>query len=194
MRPFTGLQNDCYLPDERDNLRVALEHASRPDASNLNASTADLEVGLSISAKLVDYWVASDYREGLRWSTELIQNPASHTFPLARAKALITQGWLLWSMQHFVGGIEQRSEFARQALALAQCMGDDLRQAFALFVLGWDQRDPRRARQQLEEAVMLFRRLGDWRFLAQALGILGLAGLSNGGLESAEEFLMKRTR
>jgi tetratricopeptide (TPR) repeat protein len=208
------------LTNERDNLRVALAHASRP-----GASTADLEAGLSISAKLVDYWVASDYREGLRWSTELIQNPASQTFPLARAKALMTRGWLLWSlqqfeavrsiaeeclavfrscgdqvgeydalilmgnMQHFAGGIEQRAEFARQALALARSMGDDLRQAFALFILGWDQRDPRRAREQLEEAVVLFRQIGDWRFLAQTLGILGLAILLNGDLESAGDFL-----
>ena len=36
---------------------------------------------------------------------------------------------------------------------------------------------------------MLFRQAGDWRFLAQTLGILGLTVLSNGDLESAEEFL-----
>jgi predicted ATPase len=208
------------LTDERDNLRAALTHAARPDAS-----TADLEAGLSISAKLVDYWVASDYREGLRWSTEFIQNPASQTFPLARAKALMTQGWLLWSMQqfeavrsiaedcltifrsfgdqigeydalilmgnmqHYAGGIEQRAEFAQEALALARSMGDGMRQAFALFILGWDQRDHQRARKYLEEAVVLFRQAGDWRFLAQTLGILGLAVLWNGDLESAEEFL-----
>ena len=208
------------LTDERDNLRVALEHASRSDAS-----TADLEAGLSISAKLVDYWVASDLREALHWSTEFTQNPASQSFPLARAKALMTQGWILWSMQqfeavrsiaeecltlfrsygdqigeydalillgnmqHFAVGIEQRAEFARQALALARSMGDTLRQAFALFVLGWDQRDHQQARKYLEEAIVLFRQAGDWRFLAQALGILGLAVLSNGDLESAEKFL-----
>ncbi|HSK65987.1 MAG TPA: helix-turn-helix domain-containing protein [Anaerolineales bacterium] len=208
------------LADERDNLRVALEHASRPDAS-----TADLEAGLSISAKLVDYWVASDYSEGLRWSTEFIQNPASQTFPLARARALMTQGWLLWSMQqfeavrsiaeeclgvfrrlndrlgeydalillgnmqHFAGGIEQRAEFARQALALARSMGDASRQAFAFFVLGWDQRDPQQARQYLEEAVALFRQAGDWRFLAQSLGILGFTVLLNGEFELSKELL-----
>ena len=208
------------LTDERDNLRVALAHAARTDAS-----AADLEAGLTISAKLVDYWVASDLREALRWSTELTQNPASHSFPLARAKALMTQGWILWSMQqfeavrsiaeeclavfrsygdwrgeydalilmgnmqHFAEGIEQRAESARQALALARSMGDGLRQAFALFILGWDQRDHRQARKYLEEAVVLFRQAGDWRFLAQALGILGLAVLSNGDLESAEGFL-----
>jgi predicted ATPase/transcriptional regulator with XRE-family HTH domain len=208
------------LTDERDNLRVALAHASRSDTS-----TEDLEAGLTISAKLVDYWVASDYREGLRWSTEFIQNPASQTFPLARARALMAQGWLLWSMQQFeavrsiteecltvfrrfgdrvgeydalilMGNMrgfaadrEQRAESARQALVLARSMGDILRQAFALFVLGWDQRDPQRAREYLEEAVVLFRQEGDWRFLAQTLGILGLTVLSNGDLESAEGFL-----
>ena len=208
------------LTDERDNLRVALAHASRS-----GTSAADLEAGLSISAKLVDYWVASDYREGLRWSTEFIQNPASQNLPLARAKALMTQGWLLWSMQqfeavrsitqeclavfrsygdqigeydalilmgnmqHYAGDIEQRAEFARRALVLARSMGDGVRQAFALFILGWDQRDPRKAREHLEEAIVLFRRAGDWRFLAQALGVLGLTVLSNGDLASAEKFL-----
>jgi predicted ATPase len=217
-------QMDWYhrLTDERDNLRVALEHAA-----GLAASSADLEAGLLISARLVDYWVASDYREGLHWSTELIQNSASQRFPLARAKALIAQGWLLWSMQqfeavrsiaeeclaifrrygdllgeydalillgnmqHFAGGIEQRAEYARQALALARSMGDDLRQAFALFVLGWDQRDPHTARACLEEAVVLFRHGGDWRFLAQTLGMLGLTVLLNDDLEAAETFLQE---
>jgi tetratricopeptide (TPR) repeat protein len=213
------------LTDERDNLRLALAHAAGTDASRSGTSAANLEAGLSISAKLVDYWVASDYREGLRWSTEFIQNPASQNLPLARAKALMTQGWLLWSMQqfetirsitqeclavfrsygdqigeydalilmgnmqHYAGDIEQRAEFARRALALARSMGDGLRQAFALFVLGWDQRDHQRARKYLEEAVMLFRQAGDWRFLAQSLGVLGLTVLSNGDLAFAEEFL-----
>jgi len=41
----------------------------------------------------------------------------------------------------------------------------------------------------LEEAVVLFRQRGDWRFLAQALGILGLTALLNGEIEAAEELL-----
>jgi predicted ATPase/transcriptional regulator with XRE-family HTH domain len=208
------------LTDERDNFRVALAHAS-----GLDASMADLEAGLSISARLMDYWVVCDLREGLRWSRELIQNHKSQTFPQARAKALITQGYILWHMQQFeavrsiaeeclavfrncgdqqgeydalmlmgnmrqfASGIEQRAEFSRQALALARSMGDVLRQAFALYMLGWDQRDHQQGREQLEEAVVLFRQAGDWRFLAQTLGVLGLTVLSNGDLESAQEFL-----
>jgi predicted ATPase len=210
-------QMDWYnrLTDERDNLRVALEHASR----------SDLEAGLLLSARLIDYWIDFDLREGLHWSTELIQNPESQTFQQARAKALIAQGYILWSMQQFeavrsiaeeclavfrssgdqqgeydalilmghvsqfAAGMEQRVEFHQQALALARFMGDVLRQAFALSMLGWDQRDPQRGREQWEEAIVLFRQIGDWRFLAQTLGILGFTVLSNGDLKSAEKYL-----
>ena len=56
-------------------------------------------------------------------------------------------------------------------------------------MLGWDQRDPRWGREQWEEAVVLFRQVGDWRFLAHTLGILGYTVLSNGDLESAEKYL-----
>ncbi|MGE5373614.1 MAG: helix-turn-helix domain-containing protein [Bacteroidota bacterium] len=213
------------LNDERDNLRVALAHASGTNADGSDASTADLEAGLLISAKLVDHWVASDLREGLRWSTELIQNPASHRLPQARAKALITKAYMLWHVQQFeavrsiaeeclavfrscgdqqgeydtlilmgnvsqfAAGMEKRAEFHRQALALARSMGDVLRQAYALSLLGRDPRDPQRSREQLEEAVVLFRQVGDWRFLAQTLGVLGFTVLSNGDLESAQTFL-----
>lgn len=213
------------LTDERDNLHVALAHASEPDAS-----TADLEAGLSISAKLTDYWAVCDLREGLRWSTEFVQNPASQGFPQARAKVLITQGYMLWSMQQFesvhsiaeeclavfrrfgdqageydalilmgnmrqyAAAIEQRAEFCQQALAVARSMGDVLRQAFALYMLGWDRRDPQQAREHLEEAIVLFRQAGDWRFLAQTLGVLGLTVLEDGDLEAAEAFLEEAHR
>jgi predicted ATPase/DNA-binding XRE family transcriptional regulator len=203
------------LTDERDNLRIALEHAAG----------SDLKAGLLLSARLIDYWIDFDLREGLRWSTELIQSPESQTFPQARAKALIAQAYILWNMQQFeavssiaeeclavfrscgdqqgeydalilmgrvsqfAAGMEQRVEFHRQALALARSMGDVLRQAYALSMLGWDQRDPGRGREQWEEAIVLFRQIGDWRFLAHTLGILGYTVLSNGDLEAAEKFL-----
>jgi predicted ATPase/DNA-binding XRE family transcriptional regulator len=208
------------LSDERDNLRAALEHAALSVASG-----QDLEAGLLLSGRLIDYWIDFDLREGLRWSTALIQNPGSQSVPQARAKALIAQGYLLWDMQQFeavrslaaeclavfrscgdrqgeydalilmgnvsqfAAGMEQRVEFHRQALALARSMGDVLRQAFALSMLGWDQRDPQQSRQQWEEAIILFRQAGDWRFLAQTLGILGFTVLSDGDLESAQKYL-----
>jgi predicted ATPase len=210
-------QREWYrrLDDERDNLRVALDYAS----------TADVEAGLALSARLIDYWVFSDLREGLRWSTKLIQCPKAHSFPLARARALTAQGYLLWHMQQFdavrsiaeeclavfrssgdqqgeydglilmenvsqfAAGMEQRAAFHRQALALGRSMGDSLRQAYALSMLGRDQRDPQRSREQLEEAITLFRPAGDWRFLAQTLGILGCTVLLEGDLEAAQKYL-----
>jgi tetratricopeptide (TPR) repeat protein len=203
------------LTDERDNLRAALEHASG----------SDLEAGLILSARLIDYWIDFDWREGYHWSKLLIQNPQSQAFPQARAKALIAQGYLVWDMQQFeairslaeecladfrscgdqqgeydalvlLGRIAQYTEgmaqsvaFHQQALALARSNGDVLRQAFALYNLGRDQRDPQRSREHWEEAITLFRQIGDWRFLAQTLGMLGSTVLSSGDLASAESFL-----
>ncbi|HVF24388.1 MAG TPA: helix-turn-helix domain-containing protein [Anaerolineales bacterium] len=208
------------LTDERDNLRLALEHAAKSAASR-----SDLEAGLLLSARLIDYWIDFDLREGLHWSTELIQNPESQSFHQARAKAMIAQAYILWNMQQFdavrsnaeeclavfrnygdqqgeydalilmgrvsqfAAGMEQRVDFHRQALTLARSMGDVLRQAYALSMLGWDQRDPRRGREHWEEAIVLFRQIGDWRFLAHTLGILGFTVLSNGDLKAAEKFL-----
>src|SRR5688500_8902455 len=56
-------------------------------------------------------------------------------------------------------------------------------------MLGWDQRDPRLGREQWEEASLLLRQAGSWRYLAQTLGILGFTVLSNGDLESAQKYL-----
>jgi predicted ATPase/transcriptional regulator with XRE-family HTH domain len=204
-----------HLTDERDNLRIALEHAS----------TSDVEAGLYLSAYLLDYWRYFDLREGLRWTAEFVQLPESKTFPHARAKALLACGNILWNLQQFedarsiaeeclavfrtyddrqgefgalilmggvtqfVAGMEQKTEFDRQALALARSMGDVWREGLALSNLGWDQRDPRLGRQRWEEGIVLLRQMGDWRKLAETLGILGFTALSNGDLESAQKFL-----
>lgn len=203
------------LTDERDNLRVALGHAS----------TSNLEAGLYLSAYLLDYWRYFDLREGLRWTGQLIQVAEAKTFPHARAKALLTYGNILWNMQQFetvhsiteeclavfrayddqqgeydtlmlmggvaqfVTGMEQKTEIHRQALALARSMGDIWKEGMTLSNLGWDQRDPRLGRQRWEEGIVLLRQAGDWRKLAETLGILGFTVLSNGDIKSAQKFL-----
>src|SRR5215213_38348 len=210
-------QNEWFnrLTDEGDNCRVALEHASG----------SDLEAGLYLSGTLLSHWYSFDAREGLSWTTKLITSPGSQGFPHARAKAMLTQGNILWNMQQFeaarsvaeeclevfracgdrqgeydslmslgrvlqfLEGMEQRSDYHRQALALAQSMGDLWRQADALSMLGWDQRDPRMGRAHWEEAIALLRQIGDRSSLAQTLGILGFTVLSNGELESGEKLL-----
>ncbi|HEU4772844.1 MAG TPA: helix-turn-helix domain-containing protein, partial [Candidatus Udaeobacter sp.] len=79
------------LIDERSNFRVALEHAS----------ASDLEAGLYLSAGLLEHWYSFGVREGLSWTTKLIQSPGSQRFPHARAKAMLTQGNMLWNLQQF---------------------------------------------------------------------------------------------
>jgi len=203
------------LTDERDNIRMALNHAVR----------TNMEAGLYLSAALVGYWRYFDLREGLRWTTQFVENPESKKFIDARVKALLAQGILLWNMQQFetvqsiaeeclaiardrgdpqgeydalmlLGGVaqflvgmEEKAELNRQALVIAKSLGDVWRQAITLSSLGWDQRDPALGRQYWEEGIALLRQTGDWRNLAQTLGILGFTALSNGDLRSAQKAL-----
>ena len=91
------------------------------------------------------------------------------------------------AVAQFLEGMEQKVEYHRQALTLARSMGDVGRQAFALSNLGWDQRNPHLGRKYWEESIVLLRQAGDWRRLAETLGILGFTALSNGELESAQK-------
>ena len=96
---------------------------------------------------------------------------------------------LLGGASQFVAGMEQKWEYDRQALAVARSLGDIWRQGWVLGNMGWDQRDPQRSRQYWDEAIALFRQAGDWRSLAETLGISGFTDLSNGNLESAQKSL-----
>jgi len=199
--------------DERDNLRAALEHASR----------TNVEAGLYISGRLRNFWEAFDNNEGVRWLTEFLQKPESKNYPLARAKALCTQGWLLlWLEQFdrahsaaqeclalyracgdqygevdslnllgFISNVIKKGELNSQgpALAIAQSLGDVGRQATALYIMGWDHRDFKRAFAYWEEAIKLYRQVGNLRPLANTLSILGFFLLLDGDIESAQKYL-----
>jgi hypothetical protein len=86
-------------------------------------------------------------------------------------------------------GMERKVELNLQALALARSMGDLGRQARALSALAWDQRDQELARQYREEAVRLYRQVGDWRSLAYLLAIYGDTLLANGEVQAARPLL-----
>jgi predicted ATPase len=96
---------------------------------------------------------------------------------------------LMAGVIQFVAGMEERIGYLQQALDLARSMGDPWREGLALSNLGWDQRDPQLGRRHWEEAIVLLRQVGDWRNLAQTLGILGFTVLSNGDLEAAQKYL-----
>jgi tetratricopeptide (TPR) repeat protein len=144
--------------DERDNLRAAFGQAAK----------TNVEAGLYISGRLKNFWERFDNREGARWLAEFLQKPESKDYPLARAKALCTQGWLFYLLQqldatHFV---------AEECLALYRAAGDQHGEVDGLILLGFVS-DVAKREELLQQALTLARSLGDIVGQRMALGILG---------------------
>jgi non-specific serine/threonine protein kinase len=101
--------------------------------------------------------------------------------------SLISLGqiFILGSVADPVKGVE----LAEQALTSAQSLGDNLRQARALDVLGWDHRDFKRAFIYWKEATTLYRQVGHWEGLAHNLSTLGYFLLMDGQLSAAQKCL-----
>lgn len=86
----------------------------------------------------------------------------------------------------------QRIEVFQSALRLAQASGDIWWQARMLLRLGWNSsRDERLA--YWARAIILFRQVGDWHYLANVLSSAGNAALLNGNLELAQNYLDEAT-
>jgi DNA-binding CsgD family transcriptional regulator len=202
--------------NELNNLRVALGHAIG----------TDVEAGLYIAGRLEFFWRDFDSREGKRWLGEFLQKPESKGYPHARAKALYTQGRILWgdfqqnneaeavldealalfravgdlygevdsliSLGRIFGDIAdlaKRAEFFERALRLAETLGDLRRQASALYALGWDHRDYTRAFAYWDQSIKLYRQIGHWAGLANALSDMGYFLLVDNQVDRAEEYL-----
>ena len=220
LRGPTQMKWLARLKDESNNLRAALDWALK---------SRNIEIGLYIAGRLRYFWARRNFREGERWLGEFINSPASHDYPLARAKALSAHAHVLWLIQKFsealnaaeeclalyrtcgdpqgeVDGlllmenalrylgtmqrtIDRKAEFGHKALALSKSLKDRWRQAQALANLGWDHRDYQRARAYWEEAVALFREVGDFASLVDFLGALAELEVLYGDFESAQERL-----
>ncbi len=139
--------------DERDNLQAALEQAAK----------SDIEAGLNISARLEAVWERYDVRKGTFWLAEFLQSPESKRYPLARARALCTQGSLLvW-----LGKFPQARGTAEESLALFQACNDRPGEIDALTLLGathsWPG-DIEEGRKLYQQALTLSQSIGDiWR-------------------------------
>jgi len=200
--------------NERDNLRSALEQATKTDT----------EAGLYISSRLRGFWESFNLLEGIRWMQTFLQKPESKNFPHARAKALYAVCVLrVWSQEFTqaneiaqeclelfrVSGdrqgetdalillgysyqyMDQRAradELYEQSLALAQSIGDARRQAFALFRLGYDHPDRQLAYWQ--KALPMFREAGDHSFVVDLLCLTArFRILLTGDVERAQQEL-----
>ncbi|HJR79525.1 MAG TPA: hypothetical protein VJ821_05585, partial [Anaerolineales bacterium] len=200
--------------DERDNMRLALEQASKTDT----------EAGLYLAGLLHSFWESYNLQEGARWLVTFLQRPGSNDFPHAKAKALYTLGVLqIWSQDftqaasiaeecltlfracgdrqgeadtlillgYAIQYHDRRLEadaLYEQSLAIARSIGDLRRQALALFRLGYDR--PERQLRYWEEAIDLFRRAGDRNFAAGLLCLIArFRILLTGDIEKAQKEL-----
>jgi len=147
------------LNDEKDNLHAALSWASR----------ADIEAGLTIIGRL---YGELDAHEGFHWSSEFLGKPESHQVPLARAKSLLAQANILWSLEQF----DASRLAADESLALFRLCNDQEGEFESLMVIGGIAQLQEGMERKLEyhgQALALARSLGDtWR-QARALSSLG---------------------
>lgn len=98
-----------------------------------------------------------------------------------------------WSYQEGLTKTEAL-EFNQQALTLAQSLGDKWRQARALRYRDLAYRDRQRVLADWEEALVLFREVGDWRELTDLLGLVGWFRVLNGDIDLAQKYLDEATR
>jgi predicted ATPase/DNA-binding SARP family transcriptional activator len=85
------------------------------------------------------------------------------------------------------------SELIKQALHLAQLLGDEQRQVEALWKLGWYDSGQSKF-IYWEQAIVLARRIGNWRGLAGGLATAAGFLILNGNFESAEKYLQESER
>jgi tetratricopeptide (TPR) repeat protein len=96
------------------------------------------------------------------------------------------------NLQGFISiadGDKKVEYYCQQALAQARSLGDLVRQATALNIMGWQQNDLKRGIAYWEEAISLYREVGNWRYLANCLGRVGLSLVFDGNVESAQKYL-----
>jgi tetratricopeptide (TPR) repeat protein len=144
-----------------------------------------VEAGLYLAGRLVTFWESSDVREGERWLAKFVENPESKSYPLARAKALLAQGWLL----QWLDRLDLARAVAQECLELYRMSDDKPGEVEALAVLAWTLDDLQieisalgsftwtsnrpRAMQLLNEALALAQALEDRGKQGRILGEMG---------------------
>lgn len=92
----------------------------------------------------------------------------------------------LENMYQFKDDIGTALRLGRQALALAEALGDRWRQANALLYLGWNYHNLEQRFKYWEKAIHLYREVGDQITLANLLGLLGQFRVLHGDFELGE--------
>lgn len=141
------------LDDERNNLRAALVWADH----------TDLEAGLYLSGRLLQYWESLNLGEGRQWCENFLRKSRPKDFPLARAYALHAYGWLLSWLQDFAGARAATQESLKLFRAAKYLKGE----VDALILMGSIEQfydNPKASHRLLTQAIKLATSLNDlWR-------------------------------
>jgi predicted ATPase/class 3 adenylate cyclase len=163
------------LEEEHDNLRASLEWAGE---------SGNVETALLLAGALWRFWqIRGHLREGGMRLNKVLALPATTEHPAAMAKALEAAGGVFYWMADW----EKASRYYSECLGLRRNLEDRAGLAEALYNLSFiysipppPQRDVERGRKLLEEAVQLYREIGDERGEAKVLwAIAGTHEVSN---------------
>ena len=151
LRGPTQIEWYARLNAELNNLRAALDWA---------AKISDVQAGLYLSGRLGNLWERIDLQEGIHWLTEFTQDPKSHIYPLARAKALLTHGWFLILVLKY----SEARVVAQESLEIYRAQKDQHGEIDGLVLLARSMFQLTELEQSLEvalQALALSRSLGD---------------------------------
>lgn len=171
-----------WLEEEVGNVRSAL---------SWSLESGQIEEGLRMAIALYQFWTIRDYvEEGLTWLERLLAEAGEDIATAVRANALC----YAVIMAEFRGRREAQKKFGREAVALAEAVGegdkDALRwalaaQGFMARKAGDHQTAYRLARRQIE----LHRERGDTYQLSLALSIWSFTAMSLGKFDEARAML-----
>jgi tetratricopeptide (TPR) repeat protein len=160
---------------ESENLRAALDGCLLSDPSpDAAATTEEVELGLALGTALGSFWITRcHFAEGRRYLMALLARSEAIVSP-AHARALTIAGRLAQLQE---GGSATSYRLLEEGLAMARAVEDRPLVACALLFIV-DQAPAHLTQQQrqalCEEALALYRELGDRRGTAVALVTLGL--------------------
>lgn len=144
------------LTVEHDNLRAAIDWA---------IETGDTELGLRLGVALWRFWqLRGHLEEGLAQMTHILEMPGADAPSPWRMRAIEgTAGLYYWR-----GDGPRADALYRTQLELAKMLGDKHGSADALLNLAHTQHDHAAADQLADEALSLYREVGDERSIARA--------------------------
>jgi predicted ATPase/class 3 adenylate cyclase len=168
---------------ENGNLRAALTWA---------IDNQEAELALRLGAAMWRFWqMRGLLREGADWLTRVLAIPGTEAFPAERAKALEAAG----GVAYWRADMEVAVDYYAQALEMARQTGD--RRAIANGLYNWafpqlvNQTEIERSRPAFQEALAIFREIGDREMAARVMWGLGNALYFGHEYQASQEILLE---